>query len=143
MKEPLKLQYIVNPNNFMDAGIVSQKVKSKLNELKIDSEIVRKAAIAIYEGELNMILHANGGIIHVEITEDVLTVIFEDNGPGIEDIEKVLQPGFSSVSDDSELRSKGYGAGQGFSKIRKSVDSFDIQSEVGKGTTVTISVNLK
>ncbi len=142
MNKISKLSYIVSPNDFVNAGSVSEDIKANLTTMNIDQEIIRRTALAIYECELNMIIHANGGLIEVEISPEVISVKAEDNGPGIADIEQAMEPGFTTVDPESEIHARGLGQGQGFSNIRKCTDSFDIESEVGYGTTITFEINL-
>lgn len=137
-----KLSYVVSPNDFLDAGNVSEDIKTKLSEMNIDTEIIRKATLAVYETELNMIIHANGGLIEAEITPELLKIEAADNGPGIPDVDKAMEPGFTTVSPDSEIRSHGMGNGRGFSNIRKCTDSFEVETELGCGTTLRFEINL-
>ncbi len=123
MNKTSKLSYIVSPNDFINAGSVSEDIKSNLTTMKIDQEIIRRVTLAVYECELNMIIHANGGLIEAEISPDVITVKAEDNGPGIENIEQALEPGFTTVDPDSDIHARGLGQGQGFTNIRKCTDS--------------------
>lgn len=138
-----KLSYIVTPNDFLSAGAVSEDLKAKLTDMKIDNEIIRKATLAVYETELNMIIHANGGLIEAEILPDVLKIEASDNGPGIPDVERALENGYTTVSPDSEVRAHGIGKGMGLSRIRSSADDFDIETELGCGTTIRFEINLR
>lgn len=142
MSQETKLSYIVSPNDFLSAGAVSEDIKVKLTDMNIDNEIIRKATLAIYETELNMIIHANGGLIEAEILPDVLRIEAADNGPGIADIDRAMENGFTTVAPDSEVRAHGIGNGRGFSKIRKCTDNFDIETELGCGTTLRFEINL-
>ena len=142
MNPKTKLTYIVTPNDFLNAGAVSEDIKTKLSEMNVSNEIIRKATLAIYETELNMIIHANGGLIEAEITPEVLKVEAADNGPGIADPEMAMNEGYTTVSPDSEIRAQGHGTGQGFSKIRKCTDNFEIETELGCGTTVRFEILL-
>ena len=143
MEKNIKLSYIVSPNDFLSAGAVSEDIKAHLEEMEIDSEIIRKATLAIYESELNMIIHANGGIIDIEITPDSLNVEAADNGPGIPDIEQAMEPGFTTLKPNSDMKAKGIGKGRGLSNIRKCTDFFDIETELGCGTTIRFGIDLK
>ncbi len=142
MSQDTKLSYIVTPNDFLSAGTVSEDIKSKLTDMNIDNEIIRKATLAIYETELNMIIHANGGLIEAEILPDMLRIEAADNGPGIADIDRAMENGYTTVSPDSEVRAHGLGNGRGFSKIRKCTDNFEIETELGCGTTLRFEINL-
>ncbi len=141
MEKNIKLSYIVSPNDFLNAGGVSEDVKANLEKMNIDSEIIRKATMAIYESELNMIIHANGGIIDVEITADGISVEAADNGPGIPDVEQAMEPGFTTLKPNSDFQAKGIGKGRGLSNIRKSTDFFDIETELGCGTTIRFGID--
>ena len=115
-------------------------VKHKLKKLGVPPEIVRKVAIAMYEGEINMVIHANGGEITVNITPDLIHMELRDVGPGIEDIDKAMQAGYSTAPD--QVRSLGFGAGMGLPNMKKYSDTMDIQTVLGQGTTVTMTVNM-
>lgn len=135
-------KYMVNPNNLANAGEVSKQLKKELRSLGINQEIIRRATLAVYEGEINMIIHANGGIINVTIDENEITMELSDNGPGIADIDEAMKSGFSTV-DDETIRSKGFGAGMGFSNMKKYSDEMKVDSQLGLGTTVTMKIRLK
>lgn len=141
MTDTIKLKYIVSPDDFTRAGEASSDVKGKLKKMGIPPEIVRKVAIAMYEGEINMVIHANGGTIDVEITPSEITMVLADSGPGIKDIEQAMQEGFSTAPDN--VRSLGFGAGMGLPNMKKYSDEMDIQTQIGVGTTVTMKVYIK
>ncbi len=141
MTDAIKLKYIVSPDDFTRAGEASSDVKGKLKKMGIEPEIVRKVAIAMYEGEINMVIHANGGTIDVEITPSEITMVLADTGPGIKDIEQAMQEGFSTAPDN--VRSLGFGAGMGLPNMKKYSDEMDIQTQIGVGTTVTMKVYIK
>lgn len=143
MDKTTKLSYIVSPNDFLNAGSVSEDIKAALSKMEVDPEIIRKATLAVYECELNMIIHANGGIIETEISSDKISVNVEDNGPGIEDVDQAMEYGFTTIPPDSDIHAKGMGKGAGFTNIRNCTDLFDIQTEIGCGTTIRFEVNLK
>lgn len=136
----MTLKYHVFPTDFTRAGEASSDVKNKLKKLGVAPSIIRKVAIAMYEGEINMVIHANGGDITVDITPDQIIMVLNDVGPGIEDIEKAMQAGFSTASNN--VRSLGFGAGMGLPNMKKNSDTLDIQTVLGKGTTVTMTVNM-
>ena len=106
----------------------------------ISPAVVRNVAIATYEGEINMVIHANGGTITVDISPDKITTVLKDTGAGIPDISLAMQEGYTTAPDD--VRSLGFGAGMGLPNMKKYSDEFDIQSTVGVGTTVTMSFNV-
>ena len=137
--DKLCLHYDIDGNDFMSAGEASSDVKRVLKKLNFDSDIVRRAAICMYEGEINMIIHANGGTADVTIDESLIEIILADTGPGIADIEKAMQEGYSTATQ--EIRELGFGAGMGLPNIKRHSDSLDIASEVGVGTTLTIRIS--
>ena len=140
MSDSIKLHYTVSPDDFTRAGEASGDVKSKLKKMGVPPEAVRKVAIAMYEGEINMVIHANGGNIDVEITEDSIIMTLADNGPGIADIEQAMQAGWSTAPDN--VRSLGFGAGMGLPNMKKYSDDMKIDTVLGVGTTVTMRVDV-
>lgn len=140
MGEQLTYTYEIPGDDFTRAGEASSDTKNKLKMLGVDNAAVRKAAIAMYEGEINMVIHANGGTLTVTISDSEIVIVLADNGPGIADISKAMQEGYSTAPE--EVRSLGFGAGMGLPNMKKYSDEFHIESEVGKGTTVTIKVFL-
>ena len=136
----MTLKYHVSPTDFTRAGEASSDVKNKLKKLGVSPAIIRKVAIAMYEGEINMVIHANGGDITVDISPDQILMVLKDVGPGIADIEKAMQAGFSTAS--SNVRSLGFGAGMGLPNMKKNSDSLNIETVLGQGTTVTMTVNI-
>ena len=140
MEEALVLTYAVSPDDFTRAGEASSDVKGKLKQIGVSPEAVRKVAIAMYEGEINMVIHAEGGEITVEITPAAVTMILADKGPGIPDVELAMKAGYSTAPD--EVRSLGFGAGMGLSNMQKYTDQMSIDTTLGVGTTITMVVNL-
>ncbi len=136
----MSLKYHVSPTDFTRAGEASSDVKNKLKKLGVPPEIIRKVAIAMYEGEINMVIHASGGDIFVDITPDTIHMELKDVGPGIEDIDKAMQAGYSTAPDN--VRSLGFGAGMGLPNMKKNSDTMDIQTVLGHGTTVIMTVNM-
>ncbi len=141
MADILKLHYEVNGDDFTLAGETSSKVKKTLTQLGFSPEIIRKAAIAMYEGEINMVIHADGGTIDVEISTDKINIIMKDTGPGIPNIDLAMKEGYSTA--DQNVRELGFGAGMGLPNMKKYTDNMDIKTEVGKGTTVKLVINVK
>lgn len=139
LPDSLHFHYIVSKDDFTHAGAASSDIKNKLKKMNLDASYVRKVAIAMYEGEINMIIHAYGGTIDVDIFEDRLVMCLKDTGPGIANIEEAMQEGFSTAPAD--VINLGFGAGMGLPNMRKNTDEFEIESEVGVGTTVTMTVN--
>ena len=136
----LHYHYDVNGDDFSQAGAASSAVKQTLKQLGLDPQIVRKMAIALYEGEINMVIHAGGGEIDIDIDDEKITAALRDHGPGIENIELAMQDGWSTASE--QVRGLGFGAGMGLPNMKKYADSLEIDTEVGAGTTVTITVNI-
>lgn len=137
----LKLTYDVPSaeEDFLRAGEASTSVKKKLRQIGYNPEAVRKVSIAMYEGEINMAIHAGGGEAEVEISPADVTIKLIDHGPGIADVDKAMQEGWSTAPQ--EVRNLGFGAGMGLPNMKKYTDSMDIQTEVGKGTTITMKVS--
>ncbi len=140
MAEAITLKYEVSPDDFTRAGEASSDVKNKLKQLGFQPAVVRKVSIALYEGEINMVIHARGGVITVEVSPDFIRMELADVGPGIPDIDLAMKEGYSTAPD--EIRSLGFGAGMGLSNMKKYTDKMDIQTELGVGTTITMVVNV-
>ena len=140
MNDRIVLTYHVSPEDFTRAGEASSDVKNKLKQLGVSPSAVRKVAIAMYEGEINMVIHANGGDITVEITPEKIVMILKDVGPGIADVEKAMQEGYSTAPD--HVRSLGFGAGMGLPNMKNYTDDIRIDTKLGVGTTVTMTINL-
>ena len=140
MSDKLVFRYNVEGNDFTSAGQASVQVKKNLRQIGLDSETIRKVSIAMYEGEINMVIHAGGGVAEVCVTEDYIDIILEDTGPGIEDIEKAMQAGYSTAPDN--IRSLGFGAGMGLPNMKKNSDSMEITSTVGVGTRIVMRVKI-
>lgn len=134
------LKYKVDSDDFLNAGRVSDNVRERLHKLNIDAEAIRRVSLALYQGEINMIIHASGGEITVEITEKCITMTLSDRGPGIGDIDAAMCEGYSTAGES--LRSKGYGAGMGFTNMKKYTDEMTVDSKVGVGTTLVMKVYL-
>ena len=134
----ITLHFDVPGDDFTMAGAASGAVKSKLKQLGFSSDVVRRVAIAMYEGEINMVIHAGGGEADVEISSDRIVIVLADHGPGIPDIDKAMQEGFSTAPD--QVRSLGFGAGMGLPNIKKYSDTLDIDTKIGEGTTITVTI---
>ncbi|MBR3948925.1 MAG: ATP-binding protein [Clostridia bacterium] len=141
MSESIKLHYVVPGDDFTRAGAASGDVKRTLKQLGISPNAIRNVAIAMYEGEINMVIHAGGGEIDVEITEDKINMVLADQGPGIADVSLAMKEGYSTAPDN--IRSLGFGAGMGLPNMKKYSDSFEIETELGVGTTLKLSVNIE
>ena len=140
MSEALRFHFDVDGENFSSAGEASVTVKKKLRQLGYPPEIIRKVAIAMYEGEINMVMHAHGGDADVTVDEDEITIVLRDKGPGIPDVALAMQEGYSTAKD--QIRALGFGAGMGLPNMKKNTDSLQIDTTVGTGTTVTMKVFL-
>jgi anti-sigma regulatory factor (Ser/Thr protein kinase) len=140
LNDQIQLTYHVSPDDFTRAGEASSDVKGKLKQMGVSPEVVRKVAITMYEGEINMVIHAQGGTIDVIISTDDITMILKDTGPGIADIEQAMKEGFSTAPDN--VRSLGFGAGMGLPNMKKYSDEMTIDTVLGVGTTVTMKVKL-
>ena len=136
----MKLHFDVDGNKYATAGEASSKVKELLKKIGVKPEIIRKIAIAMYEAEINMVIHADGGTIDVDIMPDKIYICLKDVGPGIPDIDLAMQEGYSTAGE--EARELGFGAGMGLPNMKKFADDLKITSVVGQGTTVEITVNL-
>ena len=139
--ELLSLHYDVSGTDFTCAGEASSKIKRNLKELGFPTSVIRNVAIAVYEGEINMVIHGGGGVIDVEISPDCISIILADQGPGIPDVALAMQEGYSTAPDN--VRQLGFGAGMGLPNIKKYTDEMIIETEVGKGTTIKLKVFVK
>nr|MBE6545636.1 anti-sigma regulatory factor [Oscillospiraceae bacterium] len=140
MSDSLIFRFDVQGNDFTSAGQASVQVKKNLRQLGFDSEIIRRVSIAMYEGEINMVIHAGGGVAEVIVTEEYIEIVLEDKGPGIKDIEQAMQAGYSTASET--IRSLGFGAGMGLPNMKKNTDSMEITSTLGVGTRIVMRVTL-
>ena len=140
MGDQLIFTYVIDGNDFTRAGEASSSVKNKLKMLGVASDVIRKTAIAMYEGEINMVIHADGGTITVTISDTDITMVLADTGPGIPDISQAMQEGFSTARE--EVRSLGFGAGMGLPNMKRYSDEMHIDTVIGQGTTITMKVNL-
>ena len=140
MSDNLVFKYKVEGDDFTSAGQASVQVKKNLRQLGLDAETIRRVSIAMYEGEINMVIHAGGGIAEVHVCEDHIEIILDDKGPGIKDIEQAMQAGYSTAPDS--IRSLGFGAGMGLPNMKRYTDHMEIRSEVGKGTSILMRVDL-
>ncbi len=140
MADILNFNFAVDGDDFTSAGKASVQVKQNLRRLGLPPEVIRRVSIAMYEGEINMVIHAGGGTADVNVTEEYIEIVLSDHGPGIKDIEQAMQEGFSTATDS--IRSLGFGAGMGLPNMKRYTDYMDIDSVVGQGTTITMRVNL-
>ena len=140
MSDQLTFTYEIDGEDFTRAGEASSTVKNKLKMLGVDSDAIRKVAIAMYEGEINMVIHADGGTITVTVSDNDITMVLADKGPGIPDIDKAMQEGYSTARE--EVRSLGFGAGMGLPNMKRFTDEMRIDTAIGQGTTITMRVFL-
>ncbi len=136
--EPISLHYEVSGTDFTCAGEASGKIKKTLKELGFPASLTRNVAIAVYEGEINMVIHGGGGVIDVVITPECISIELADQGPGIPDVALAMQEGYSTAPDN--VRQLGFGAGMGLPNIKKYTDEMIIETEVGKGTTIKLKI---
>ena len=140
MSDQLIFTYEIDGEDFTRAGEASSSVKNKLKMLGVDSDAIRKVAIAMYEGEINMVIHAEGGTITVTVSDDDITMVLADRGPGIPDLDQAMQEGYSTARE--EVRSLGFGAGMGLPNMKRFTDEMHIDTVIGQGTTITMRVHL-
>jgi serine/threonine-protein kinase RsbT len=136
----LSQSYTVLGGDFSKAGVVSVRIKNLLKELGLSFNVIRRAAIAAYEAEMNVIMYAREARVELSVSAGKVEVIFEDKGPGIPDISLAMKEGYSTASQ--EMREMGFGAGMGLPNIKKNSDSFRITSKVGEGTRLEISISV-
>ncbi len=133
----MQYKYKIAGGDFTNAGNAASSVKKVLKQLNVDPKIVKRIVVALYEGEVNIVAHAFSGTITVVIDSEKINMILEDAGPGIEDVEKAMEEGFSTASP--QVREMGFGAGMGLSNIKRNTDKFRIESVPGKGTTLELT----
>ena len=124
--------------DFASAGKVSTEIKAILREIGYPADVIRRTAIASYEAEMNTVMYAVRGHVTVELEPGEIHLVLEDTGPGIPDIQRAMQEGFSTATD--EMRERGFGAGMGLPNIQRNANRFEITSEVGRGTRLDITV---
>ncbi|PID27663.1 MAG: ATP-binding protein [Candidatus Cloacimonadota bacterium] len=135
LPEPdLFMSYNITAKDFVNAGKASSEVKKMLKKLGVDSKILRRTAIASYEGEINVAAHSKGGVMKCNIFEDLVHVQFTDKGPGMKDIYQAMVPGWSTADDLT--RRMGFGAGLGLPNIENNSDALRIISAEGESTTM-------
>lgn len=130
----MEFRYEIEGGNFSRAGNASSAVKKILKQLNVDNRVIKRVVVALYEGEVNVVAHADRGSMIVYIDEQLIRIRIEDSGPGISDIDRAMQAGFSTAS--AAVREMGFGAGMGLPNMKKNTDQMRITSEVGKGTQV-------
>ncbi len=138
--DKVNFHFDIDGENFTSAGEASVRIKKVLREMGFSSDVIRRVSVAMYEGEINMVIHANGGNADVNVWCDRIEIILADNGPGIADIDLAMQEGYSTAPDT--IRSLGFGAGMGLPNMKRYTDDMRIESELGKGTTIYMTVNV-
>ena len=141
MNEPINFHFKVDGSNFISAGEASVNVKKLLRQVGIAPDIIKRVSIAMYEGEINMVIHAGGGEATVTVDTDKVVIVLADKGPGIPDVDLAMKEGYSTATD--RIRDLGFGAGMGLPNMKRYTDTMQIETEVGKGTTITMTVNIK
>ena len=136
--ETIRLVYPVEGGDLIEAGEASSKMKLTLKKLGLPQDVIRRASICMYEGEINMVIHADGGQAEVEVDANQIVIRMTDTGPGIPDVEQAMQEGWSTAPDN--VRSLGFGAGMGLPNIKKYTDYMDIKTDIGAGTRMTLVV---
>ena len=140
MTDSVRLEYEIDGDNFTSAGEASVKVKKNLRQMGFAPETIRRVSVAMYEGEINMVIHAQGGKATVDVFDDKIVIVLADRGPGIPDIDLAMQAGYSTAPDN--IRSLGFGAGMGLPNMKKNTYEMTIESTLGVGTTITMVVNV-
>lgn len=139
MENVITKRFEVDGNDFTAAGETSSRVKRMLRQLGVSPDVIRRVAIAMYEGEINMVIHARGGYIDVTVTPERINIVLNDNGPGIPNIDMAMQEGYSTATE--QIRELGFGAGMGLPNMKKYTDDMNITTELGKGTRVELIIN--
>lgn len=134
----MQFEYDIQGGDFSSAGKASSDIKKILKQLNIDPQVVRRIAVALYEAEVNVVAHAYKGVMRVDLDAQKIKILLEDEGPGIENIERAMQEGFSTASE--EVRQMGFGAGMGLPNIKRNTDEMHLTSIPGKGTTLEMTV---
>ena len=141
MSEAVRFHFDVDGSDFSSAGAASVMVKKKLRQLGFPPDVIRRVSIAMYEGEINMVIHADGGDADVTVTDEDIIIVLADKGPGIPDVDLAMQEGFSTARE--HIRSLGFGAGMGLPNMKKYTDTMKIDTTLGVGTTITMTVKHK
>jgi len=136
----MNFEYKVEGGDFTRAGYASSQIKRMLKQLGVDSNIIKRVVVCLYEAEVNIVAHAYRGVIYISLSTDRINMRLTDEGPGISNIPRAMQKGYSTAS--KEVREMGFGAGMGLPNIKENADIFNIESEVGRGTTLDITINL-
>ena len=138
MTDKVVFHFDIDGNNFTSAGEASVKIKKLLREMGFSPDTIRRVSVAMYEGEINMVIHANGGSADVEVYGDRIEIILADRGPGIPNIDLAMQEGYSTAPDN--IRSLGFGAGMGLPNMKRYTDEMRRETALGEGTTIYMTV---
>ena len=138
--EALNFHFDIDGEDFSSAGEASVQMKKKLRQLGFPSDVIRRCSIAMYEGEINMVIHANGGSADVAVYPDKIVMVLEDHGPGIPNVELAMQEGYSTASE--QIHNMGFGAGMGLPNMKRYTESLEIETQVGVGTKLTMVVSV-
>jgi anti-sigma regulatory factor (Ser/Thr protein kinase) len=137
----MHFEYTVEGGNFSNAGFPSSQVKKTLKQLNVDGTVIKRTVVALYEAEVNIVAHAYKGLIEVDIDPEKIRIFLKDQGPGIPDIDRAMEIGYSTATP--AVREMGFGAGMGLSNMKANSDFLEITSEINKGTNVVIINYLK
>ena len=140
MAEAITFHYDVDGENFTSAGNASVQVKRKLRHLGFPPDVIKRVAIAMYEGEINMVIHADGGSADVIVSPEEVKIVLADSGPGIPDVSLAMKEGYSTATE--QIHNMGFGAGMGLPNMKRSSDDLKIETKVGVGTKITMVVRL-
>lgn len=135
-----RLHFDIDGGSFASAGNASVEVKKTLRQLGVSNAVIRRCSIAMFEGEINMVIHADGGTADVEVYPDRIVMVLEDHGPGIPDVELAMKEGYSTATE--QIHNMGFGAGMGLPNMKRSSDDLKIETKVGVGTKITMVVRL-
>ena len=136
----LNFHFDIDGEDFSSAGEASVEMKKKLRQLGFPSDVIRRCSIAMYEGEINMVIHANGGSADVAVYPDKVVMVLEDHGPGIPNVELAMTEGYSTASE--QIHNMGFGAGMGLPNMKRYTDSLKLETQVGVGTKLTMVVSV-
>ncbi|MCR4707282.1 MAG: anti-sigma regulatory factor [Clostridiales bacterium] len=140
MEELFRMDYPVKTADYSSAGKASADIKRRLKQLGVGGDVLRRVAVASYEVELNLVIHSLGGVLTLSVFPDAVQLVSADVGPGIADLSLAMREGYSTANE--EARSLGFGAGMGLPNMKRNADEFDITSEPGAGTTITMRFRL-
>lgn len=134
----MKFHYDVSGTDFATAGSASSDIKKKLKQLGVPAAVIKRTAVAMYEAEMNMVVHAGGGTADIDIGDAEIVIIMQDHGPGIPDLDKAMQEGYSTAPP--AVQGLGFGAGMGLPNMKRNSDFMTIDTAAGRGTTVTMKI---